>query len=79
MARSVRFYRTADGRCPVEEFLDDLPPKDAQKVLWVFRVIERLDRVPKAYLKKLTDSEDIWEVLVSGSGRIYRILSFFHG
>ncbi|MGH7942970.1 MAG: helix-turn-helix domain-containing protein [Limisphaerales bacterium] len=32
----VQFYRTSAGACPVEEFLDSLNAKQAQKVLWVF-------------------------------------------
>jgi len=32
MARTVDFYRSDSGKCPVEEFLDSLQPKEAQKV-----------------------------------------------
>jgi hypothetical protein len=38
----VQFYRTAAGACPVEEFLDSLNAKQAQKVLWVLRVVQEL-------------------------------------
>jgi hypothetical protein len=48
--RSIEFYRTARGTCPVEEFLDALADKQAQKVAWVLRLVERLDRVPEQYL-----------------------------
>ena len=77
MATAVRFVRTAEGRCPVEEFLDALPAKDAQKVLWVFRLVERLDRVPRTHLKKLTGSEEIWEVRVQGTRQTYRVFCFY--
>jgi hypothetical protein len=30
--REIRFYRSTSGDCPVEEFLDGLGPKQAQKV-----------------------------------------------
>ena len=80
MARSIEFYRTEDGDCPVREFLDHLDGKDAQKVLWVFRLIERIDRVPKQYLKKLVGSDDIWECRVRTAKGAYRFFSFFvHG
>jgi|APSaa5957512622_1039677.scaffolds.fasta_scaffold74438_2 phage-related protein len=72
----VRFLRTAKGRCPTEEFLDGLPPSDARKVLWVLRLIERVDRVPATYLKKLTATEEIWEIRVRGAGQSYRVLCF---
>ena len=29
--REIQFYRNASGGCPVEEFLDSLGPKQAQK------------------------------------------------
>jgi len=56
MRRTIIFYRTEEGRCPVEEFLDSLQAKEAQKVLWVLRIIEELELVPTQYFKKLTDS-----------------------
>ena len=77
MARKIIFYRTKDGKCPVEDFLDSLHPKDAQKVLWVLRLIEELDKVPSRYFKKLTGTEEIWECRVVIKSNAYRIFSFF--
>ena len=79
MIRLVEFYRTEDGECPVQDFLDVLDDKEVQKVLWVFRLIERLDRVPVNYLKKLIGTEEIWECRVSTQRGIYRIFGFFLG
>ena len=56
--RSVIFYRTANGRSPVEEFLDGLAPQTARKVAWVLRLVEELDTVPPQYLKKLVPSNE---------------------
>ena len=42
--REIRFYRTPSGNCPVEEFLDSLTGKVAQKVLWVMQIIEELKK-----------------------------------
>ncbi len=75
--REVRFYRTADGRCPVEEFLDSVGAKQAQKVLWVLRVVGELPRVPDQYLKKLVGTEDLWEVRADFGGDAFRLLGFF--
>jgi hypothetical protein len=61
--REVIFYRTDSERCPIEEFLDSLSGKQAQKVLWVLRLIQELDSVPSQYLKKLVNTDDIWEVI----------------
>ena len=77
MSRTVEFYRTEDGKCPVEEFLDSLSNKESQKVLWVLRLIERLDRVPSKYFKKLVNTDEIWECRVSTHAGIDRLFSFF--
>ena len=67
---------TAGNRCPVEEFLDRLPGKAAQKTVWVLKLIEDLDVVPSLYLKKLEGTE-IWECRVNFSSNTYRVLRFF--
>jgi len=77
MSRNIIFYRTDDGNCPVEEFLDSLRPKDAQKALWVLRLIQELDRVPSQYFKKLTGTEEIWECRIRTQSNTYRVFSFF--
>jgi hypothetical protein len=61
----------------VEEFLDLLTGKQAQKVLWVLRLVEELDVVPRQYLKKLINTEDIWEVRIHFGNDIFRLLGFF--
>jgi phage-related protein len=77
--RSIQFYRAENGRCPVEEFLDSLTDKHAQRVAWVLRLVERIDRVPDQYLKKLAGAEDLWEIRVQTAGNSYRFLGFFDG
>ena len=77
--RTIEFYRTANGRCPIEEFLDELSDQHAQKVAWVLRLIERLDVVPTQYLKKLVGTEEVWEIRAQFGGNSYRLLGFFHG
>jgi phage-related protein len=73
--RSIQFYRTSSGKCPVEEFLDSLSGKAAQKVTWVLQLIEELEIIPEQYLKKLT--KDIWECRIQFGGNIFRVLCFF--
>lgn len=77
--RTVNFYRTESGKSPVEDFLDSLSGKQAQKVIWVLRLVEELDVVPRKYLKKLVNTDDIWEVRVQFGGNIFRLLGFFDG
>jgi phage-related protein len=74
--REIVFYRMQSGRCPVEEFLDSLNCKQAQKVTWILQLIEELDRIPVQYFKKLVSTDDIWEVRVQVGNNIFRILGF---
>lgn len=75
----VKFYKTLNGKSPVEKFLDSLNDKQARKIVWVLKLIKDLDFVPKEYLKKLVNTEDIWEVRVQLGNDIFRILGFFEG
>ena len=58
----IRFYRSESGACPVEEFLDSLSGKQAQKVAWVLQLIEEMEVIPVQYFKKLANTDDLWEV-----------------
>ena len=75
--RTVNFFKTKSGRSPVEEFIDSLNGKQAQKVVWVLRLVEELDVVPTHYLKKLVNTDDIWEIRIQFGGDIFRLLGFF--
>jgi len=75
--RIIEFYRLPNGNSPVEEFLDSLTGKQAQKVLWVLRLVEELNVVPRQYFQKLVDSEGIWEVRIHFGNDIFRLLGFF--
>ena len=44
--KEIIFYRSESGKCPVEEFFDDLNAKQAQKVAWVLSIIEENNNVP---------------------------------
>jgi phage-related protein len=77
--RTINFYRLPGGNSPVEEFLDSLASKQAQKVLWVLRLVEELDVVPRQYFKKLVGSEDLWEVRIQFGNDIFRLFGFFDG
>lgn len=75
--RKVTFFRLESGECPVEDFLDSLSSREAQKVVWVMQLVEDLEKVPKQYLKKLVNTADIWEIRVQLGSDIFRILGFF--
>jgi phage-related protein len=75
--REILFYRTEFNECPVEDFLDTLDSKQAQKAAWVMQVVEELEKVPTTYLKKLINTEDIWEIRIQMGSNIFRFLGFF--
>ncbi len=74
--KEIVFYRMESGDCPVEKFLDSLSAKQAQKVTWVLEIIEDLDIIPVKYFKKMTGTNDLWEVRVQSGNNIFRILGF---
>lgn len=73
----IEFYCTKDQRCPFGDFLGKLAPKESQKVLWVFRLIERIDRVSSNYFKKLIGTANIWECRIPTQRGAYRFFGFF--
>ena len=76
MKRTILFYKTEDGKCPVEDFLDSLPGKVVQKIAWVLEILEKQGMLPTTYFKKLVNSE-IWECRIQQGSSIYRIFCFF--
>jgi phage-related protein len=74
--REVIFYKTQSGVSPVEEFLDSLAAKQAQKVTWVLNLVETLEMVPIQYFKKLEGTADIWEVRIDFGSDTFRLLGF---
>ena len=77
--RKVIFYKTANGKCPVEEFLDSLPGRVVQKVVWVLKLLEDLEFIPAIYFSKMSGTDDIWECRIKQGSNIYRIFAFWKG
>lgn len=77
MYRKVTFYKTANGKCPVAEFIDLQPTKVALKIAWVLKAVQEIEKIPKTYFKKIVETE-FYEVRVEYGGNIYRLLGFFH-
>ena len=76
MKRTIKFYRTAAGRVPIEEFLDSLSDKVVQKIIAVIELVETERIVPARFFKKLTDTE-LYECRVRWDSNIYRLFCFF--
>jgi phage-related protein len=75
----VHYYRTIDGKCPVEKYIAELSDRQAEKVLWTLRLVRDLNPVPTQYLQKLSGSDELWEVRISHAGNIFRLLGFVTG
>lgn len=74
--KEINFYKTEFGDCPIEQFLNSLTSKQAQKVLWVLKLLEEAPVPPAQYFNKLVDSGDIWEVKVPMGYDIFQLLGF---
>ncbi len=77
--KKIIFYKTHSGHNPIENFLDQLSSKQAQKVTWTLKLLEELEKVPTRYFKKMVNTGDLWEVRVAVGSNIFRLLGFFDG
>ena len=75
--REIDFYETESGFCPIAEYLNKLNKKQVEKISWTLDLIKELEFVSTEYLKKLKNTEGIWEVRVPFGDNIFRLLGFF--
>ncbi|MCH8512924.1 MAG: type II toxin-antitoxin system RelE/ParE family toxin [Kiritimatiellae bacterium] len=76
--KKIVFYKTRSGKCPVQEHLDTLSDKQVTKIAWVLKLVRETDPVPRTYLKKLVNTDDIWEVRVNAGRDTFRLLGFLN-
>jgi len=74
--KEIIFYKTSSGRSPIEDFLDSLSSKEAQKVTWVLSLIEDMDTVSTKFYKQLSNSDGIIEVRAQIGKNNFRLLGF---
>ena len=79
IVKRIVFYRTASGKCPVQEHLDKLSDAQATKIAWVLQLARDLDPIPGRYFKKLVNTQGIWEVRADVGNNTFRLLGFFKG
>ena len=60
-----------------EDFLKEQPEKVQDKIFKVIEAIETLERVPKNYLKQLTDTKGLYEARIQLASNIWRVFCFF--
>jgi phage-related protein len=76
--KKIKFYKTLSGKSPIEDFLDSLSSKEAQKVVWVLRLIEEMESVSTKFYKQLSNSDGIIEVRAQIGKNNFRLLGFEH-
>ena len=77
--RIVEFYRTADGRKPVAEWLDSLADEHAQAVAMGVKFFEEYPSlaVPKKFFEKVRG--EIWEIKAHSGKEQFRLYAFKAG
>ena len=76
--KEIIFYKLKSGKSPIEEFLNSLSSKEAQKVVWVLQLIEEADTVSTKFYKYLSSTDDILEVRVQHGNNHFILLGFEH-
>jgi len=74
--KSISFYKSTLGNCPVEDHLNSLSDTQVAKITWVLKLIRETQNISTNYFKKLVNTDDIWEVRVSVGKNIFRLLGF---
>lgn len=59
------------------DFYKSVSSKVQIKIIWTFRIIEDLERIPEIYFKHLDDTDGLYEIRVQFGSDIYRIFCFF--
>lgn len=76
--KEIKFYKLPSGKSPIEEFLDSLSSKEAQKIVWVLSLIEEMENISTKFYKKLSNSDGIIEVRAQIGKNNFRLLGFEH-
>jgi len=74
--KEIKFYKTSSGKSPIEDFLDSLSAKEAQKVTWILSLIEEMEIISTKFYKKLSNCDNIIEIRVQIGKNNFRLLGF---
>ena len=76
--KEIIFYKLGSGKSPIEEFLDALSAKEAQKIVWVLQLIEEESAISTKFYKQLSNSDGIVEIRAQHGNNNFRLLGFEH-
>ncbi|MFH1674903.1 MAG: type II toxin-antitoxin system RelE/ParE family toxin [Pseudomonadota bacterium] len=74
----VIFYRSASGRCPIEEFVEDLPVEDAKEVIASIAALRELGNKARRPLADYLE-DGIYELRARRLKKQFRVLYTFAG
>lgn len=70
--RTIVFYRNH-----FEDFFVKQRTKVKNKIIWTFKLIEEVQRVPETYLRHIKNTDGLYEIRVQQGSDIFRIFCFF--
>ena len=71
--RELFFYKNY-----FKDFYRTVSKKAQRKIIWTFKIIEELNRIPKIYFKHIEGTNGLYEIRVQVGNNIYRIFCFFN-
>jgi phage-related protein len=74
----VIFYRSASGKCPIEEFVEDLPVEDAKEVVASIAALRQLGNKARRPLVDYLE-DGIYELRARRFRKQFRVLYTFAG
>jgi phage-related protein len=70
-------YYSKNGKIPIVDFLKTLPNKDQVKILREIDLLEQYGfSLGMPYIKKMKDSDGLWELRIKQSSNNYRVFYF---
>ena len=72
MKRELIFYEHY-----FEEFFAKQNKKVQEKIVYVLRVLEDIERIPEQHLKHITGTDGLYEARIKLGSNIYRVFCFF--
>jgi len=60
--KSISFYKTVSGKCPVEDHLNSLSDQQVTKITWVLKLIRETDNVSTNFFQKKTQKTPSKEI-----------------
>lgn len=70
--RTIIFYKDY-----FQTFFDKQNKKVKAKIVWIFDLVEDLQRVPETYLKHIENTNGLYEIRVQLGSDIFRVFCFF--